>query len=177
MNQKQIGIILIVIGILVASSVFYMKYNEDVYINKIIVEQGGSCYLPDGTCLHEERSIFPYVIGWIISAAIIMLGIYLVLFDKTQKLMVEQNEKISTALKDATKKDEFTAFISAFPEDEQKLLKAIKEQDGITQATLRYRTGISKTSVSLILKSLEARGFISRKISGKTNQVFLRKKF
>lgn len=177
MNQKQIGIILIVIGILLASSVFYIKYKEDAYTNKIIIEQGGSCYLPDGTCLHEERALFPYILGWIISAAVIMLGVYLILFDKTQKLMVEQHEKISTALKDATEKDEFTAFLTAFSEDEQKLLKTIKEQDGITQATLRYRTGISKTSVSLMLKSLEERGFISRKISGKTNQVFLRKKF
>lgn len=95
--------------------------------------------------------------------------------------MVEQNIRITRALKEAKReerqKDEFTAFLAGFKDEEQTILKAVREQDGITQSTLRFRTGMSKAVLSQFLSSLENRGFISRKPSGKTKQVFLRKKF
>ncbi len=179
MNQKQIGTILLIIGILLGSLVYVIKYNEDQVINKIIAEQD-SCFLEDGTCLHESRNFTFYVFGWIISAALIILGVYL-MFDKTQQVLADHQVKVSSALKEAKEmekeKDEFKAFLSGFDENEQKVIKAIHEQDGIQQSTLRFRVGMSKASLSLMLKSLEDRDIISRKTSGKTNEVYLRKKF
>ena len=180
MNQKQIGIIVLIIGILLAGLVFMIKHNEDALINQIIMEKN-SCYLDDGTCLHDDRDFTFYIIGWVISAALVTLGIYLLVFDHTQKVLAEHQVKVSSALRDASKKEakqsKFQAFLEGFKEDEQKVIKAIDEQDGIQQSTLRYRTGMSKTSLSLLLKSLEAREIIARKPDGKTHKVFLKKKF
>jgi uncharacterized membrane protein len=179
MNQKQIGIILIVIGILMSIFVFYVKVENEQHI-ALLVSETGTCFLKDGTCMHNQGQIL-YILGWVLSASIIILGIYLIFFDKTQKVLAEHQVKVSRALEEAKKqdkeKDEFKAFLSGFNEDEQKILLAIREQEGIQQSTLRFKIGMSKTSLSLLLKSLEDRGIISRKESGKTNQVFLKKKF
>lgn len=177
MNQKQIGSILIILGLLISISVFVARYKEDVLIDKIVMEMGGSCFLDDGTCLHNDRDLTFYVLSWVFSGSLIVMGIYLYLFDKTQEKLAEHQVKVSGALKEAKKKDEFAAFLAGFSLDEQKILKAIKDQEGIKQSTLRYKIGMSKTSLSLILKSLEKREIVSKNPSGKTNQVFLRKFF
>jgi hypothetical protein len=181
MNQKQIGTIIIIVGVLLGIFVYYSKIREDKNIDQVITAQGGSCYLPDGTCLHQDRDYTIYIIGGILSGALILLGLYLLIFDRTQAILAKQHIEVSRALKDAKKqekeKDEFSAFLSGFNEDEQKILKAVKEQEGIQQSTLRFRTGMSKASLSLMLKSLEERKIVVRKESGKTNKVYLRKKF
>lgn len=179
MNQKQIGVIIIIIGILLVVFTILIKDKNDAQV-KLIVQQTGSCYEPDGTCLHEEAKN-QYLFGGVLSAALIILGAYLIFFDKTQKVLAEHQVKVSNALREFKKqegdKERFHAFLAGFSSEQQDVLKAIKEQDGIQQSTLRYRTGISKSSLSLMLAELEQKGIISRKQSGKTNQVFLVKKF
>ena len=180
MNQKQIGIIIIIIGIVLAGVVLLLKNREDGLIYQYIDEKC-TCYLTDGSCLHEDRNYVPYIIGWAISASMFLLGLYLAFVDKSNDLLAEQNIKVLEALRDAKKqekeKDEFKAYLSGFSDEEQLIIKAIKEQEGIKQSTLRFRTGLSKTSLSLMLKNLEQRDIITKKPIGKTNQVFLKKKF
>jgi uncharacterized membrane protein len=118
-----------------------------------------------------------YVFGGALAFGLVLLGIYLMVFDRTQKVLFEQHERVSSALLEAKKDERFHAFLSGFNADEQKVLGAVREQDGILQSTLRYRTGMSKAGLSLLLKSLEEREIISRKESGRTNKVYLRKRF
>jgi len=175
MNQKHIGIILIIVSLAMAVLVGIIQIREEAYIQEIMETQG-SCFLEDGTCLHA-RSLPLYVFAWAITGAIFLFGLYLAFFDKTQEYITEHQIKVSSALESASKKDEFKAYLSGFTEEEQKILSAVREQEGIKQSTLRYRTSMSKTSLSLLLKSLEARDIVSRKDSGKTKEVYLVKKF
>jgi len=174
MNQKQIGIILIIVGILMTLFVYTAREREDNNIKLIMQNSANnSCFLEDGTCLHKQNT-HAFLLGGVLSISLILFGIYLSFVDKTQKVLAEHQVKVSSALKEAKKDDKFNAFLSGFNEDSQKVLKAIKEQDGIKQSTLRFRTGISKSSLSLVLKELENKKIISRKKSGKTNEVYLR---
>ena len=177
MNQKQIGIMLIIIGVIIAGFTFIAKIREDKQIETIITLQGGSCYLPDGTCLHEDRDYTLYIIGFVVSAAILVLGIYLIFFNRTEKMIEKQATELKKELSESKKIKEFDAFLSGFTDDEKKVVEAVHNQEGILQSTLRYKTGMSKTGLSLLLKSLEERGIITRTEEGKSNKVFLKKKF
>ncbi len=181
MNNKYLGASLIILGLLLFAFVLLAKQKEDFYINSMIEVQGGSCFLEDGTCLHADRDYTAYIVGFGVSIALMVFGIYLFLFDKSQDLILKQNKEVSSALLEAKRleksKSDFDAFLSAFSSDEQKVLKAVKDQEGITQSTLRFRTGLSKASLSLLLKDMESKNIISRTQKGKTNQVFLIKKF
>jgi len=62
MNQKHIGIIVLIIGIILATFVGLIKAQEDNYIEDVIMETG-SCFLSDGTCLHRDRNLTLYILA------------------------------------------------------------------------------------------------------------------
>ncbi|MBU2639893.1 MAG: MarR family transcriptional regulator [Nanoarchaeota archaeon] len=170
MDNKKLGIILIVIGLMLAVTIQMIKVKEDNITNKVISEKG-SCFLEDGTCLHEDRSLMFYVSGWIISAVIISLSIYLIFFEKSQKAIISTLEKQKQV---QNEEEKFSILLKGLNEEEKKVLKAVKEQDGITQQTLRFRTGLHKSKLSIVLDGLEKKDLIARKLKGKTKEIFLR---
>lgn len=179
MNQKQIGIVLIIFAVMLVIILFLFKSQLDFSSHQAMAENG-TCFTEDGVCLHQRATVY-LAVGFSLSAIIFILGIYLIFFDSTQKKLAEQQLTVAKALKLAgarvSEKTKFDSFLAGFTDDEQNVLKAIHSQDGIKQSTLRFKTGISKTSLSLILKDLEKRDFVSRKPSGKAKEVYLRKKF
>lgn len=195
MHQRAIGIVLVVIAIVVAGGTYYAKQNAEKTIG-VVVEATGSCFLDDGTCLHDQETTYT-TLGFAIAAILAIVGLYLVFFDKTkQKFEAHERKLEATAQKvesvgarvetvghavskveAAAEKDAFDAYLAAFEPQEQLILKAIREQDGILQSTLRYRVGMGKASLSLKLATFEKKGIISRKAKGKSNQIFLRKRF
>lgn len=177
MNQKQVGAIVLSFAVLLGVILLFVNLQQNMYINELVNARGGECILDDGTCLHADRNGVVFYGGGVLAIALLTLGLYLIFFDKTQKLLMQQHTEVASALQDAKERDEFKAFLSGFSEEEKKVLEQVKEQEGITQSTLRYKTGMSKTSLSLLLKKLEEKGIISRKESGKTNEVYLVKKF
>ncbi len=172
MDNKKLGIILLSIGIIILVLTTGLKLRQDSLISEIVRSQG-SCFLEDGTCLHEEKGIMPYVLFWIISAFLISLGTYLLFFEKSQKAIVSTLERQK---QETDSEERFKLICKALDDDEKKVLKAIKEQEGITQQTLRFRTGLHKSKLSIILKMLEKKELVARKKKGKTMQVFLKMK-
>ena len=179
MNQKTIGMIIVIFSIMLAIFVAMAKDTQDKQIDMFIMDEG-TCFLEDGTCLHEDNKSTIYLTGWILAGIMLSFGIYLLAFDDS-KLILEKQEKISSQLvevkQEEKKKDEFKAFLSAFNDDKKTLLKLIHENERITQSTLRFKSSMSKAHVSGLLKELVKDNHVSRKPKGKTYELFLVKKF
>ena len=177
MNHKHIGIILILLAIALAAVTGMWKQKEDFYIEHLIEIHGGECMLSDGTCLHGDRSYTYLIAGFVIAGALLLLGIYLFSIDLSNRKITDNQAKISQALAIAKiaekEKDEWGAFLKGFSEDERKILTIVKNQEGIKQSTLRYKTGFSKTKLSQSLYSLEKKEAIRRREKGKSKEVYL----
>ena len=99
------------------------------------------------------------------------LGIYILLFNKSEERILRRLEEE----KDRKIGDEkFNIILMALDPYEKKVMKAVKEHDGITQSTLRLRLDLSKAKLSYVLQELEKRNLIKRIKKGKTLQIFLR---
>jgi hypothetical protein len=170
MDNNKIGYIIIVISLLLIFSTFVIKSKEDAIINKVIHDKG-SCFLDDGTCLHQDRDMTIYIVVWIFSATLLALGLYLVIFEKSQKEIIsilERQKQIQT------EREKFEILMKGLSIDERKVIRAIKGQDGITQQTLRLRADMHKSKLSIVLDGLEKKDLIQREAKGKTKQVFLK---
>mgnify|MGYP001586043504 CR=1 FL=1 len=102
------------------------------------------------------------------------LGIYLLFFSTSEEAILkrledEKNMKIE--------ENKFDIVLKAMDDNEKKVLKAIKEQEGITQSTLKYRTDLSKAKVSQILTDFEKKHLVKREAKGKTYAVYLVENF
>jgi hypothetical protein len=168
MDNKILGGVMILLAVLVG----LLVYSFDVHIND---QASASCSCTEiqngGVCPHQTSSMWPIHLGIAIIGVIGALGIYLVVFDKSQKKIVSF---ISEQKEEQTSEEKFSILLKALSADEQKIVRAVKEQDGITQQTLRIRTDMHKSKLSILLDGLEKKGLIKRVPKGKTNKVHLR---
>ena len=161
--SKKFGAILIVVGILLGLSAISERVKEINYINLITQQNNGSCFLEDGTCLHNSQNLVPVYFGGTVSLSMILGGIYLLLKENRSK----QDEKIEQK---AEQKRNIL-----LNEDEKLFIEKIKESQGaIFQSELVEKTGFTKVKVTRILDKLEGKGIIERKRRGMTNVVILK---
>lgn len=120
---------------------------------------------------------------------IFALGFYLLFFNRSEKEILAnsgllqknaamQNENSDGIALNSNENaenniDKFGLLLRPLDESQKKILISIKEQQGITQSTLRFRANLSKAKVSQILTDFERKNLIERKSKGKTYQVFL----
>jgi len=178
-KNKILGIILILIALIFLSSIIIFKMQISKLITVLQLESGGEC-IKDGVCIHEQSNL-PVYIGVGIVFLTLSLGLYLIFFEKSQEYIEKtQKELISTLHETKKKQDEdekFNFLLKALNEDEKKIIKSVKEQDGIEQSTLRIRTDLSKAKLSVVLSELEKKNLIKKVPIGKKNRIYIKTPF
>jgi len=168
MDNKQLGIILIIACLGFGFLIF-------MFNNALNVQAEASCSCTEmqegGFCPMDGNTPWQTYTGIILVSAIAALGIYLIFFEKSQKAIVSTLEKQKHI---QSQEEKFNILLKGLNTDERKVIKAVKEQDGITQQTLRLRTDLHKSKLSIILDGLEKKGLIKKVPKGKTKQVFLK---
>lgn len=177
MEHRKLGFVIIGFTILLAVvlAVYRVELEKSI-LSKVISKEGSQCLHEGNICPYEELDNLTFPTYTAIAVLVLMFGVgsYFSFFDSSQKEM----EQLTTQLKEEERQEikKETAF-SMLSEEEQKIIQAIAEQDGISQATLKYRVGMSKTKLSLMLKELEERGMVHKEEDGKTNRIYLKKGF
>ena len=177
-DNKKIGFGLIVLGLMFAVILIIFKIQIDNLTNSLMIFSGGSCFLENGECVHEQK-ILPLILGTILVIISLGFGLYLILFSKTTKSFENTQKDILDTIKSAKhvelKEDRFKILLEGLDENEKKIIMAVKEQDGISQSTLKIRTDLSKSKLSMTLSQLESKSLISKVKKGKINNIFLKK--
>jgi uncharacterized membrane protein len=166
MDNKQLGVVLIVICAVLGTVIFSF--------NSIISQQNEAacaCAATGSTCPMEEKSPWQTYTGIVMISAVAALGVYLIFFEKSQKEIVSTLKKQKHM---QIEEEKFDILLKGLDKEEKKVIKAVKEQDGITQQTLRLRTDLHKSKLSIVLDNLEKKDLIKRITKGKTKQVHLK---
>jgi len=102
---------------------------------------------------------------------IFALGFYLLFFSKGEEAIFKklEGDKIVDL-----KKDKFEMLLRSMDDNEKNILRSIKNQEGITQTTLKFRVNLSKAKVSEVVTKFEKNNLITRNTKGKTYEIFLR---
>lgn len=163
MENKKLAIIFIVFSVVFLG--FLIMFNSS-----LSSDYNDSCVMDSDCQIIQQKISFAHV-GFGIFGFMLGLGFYILLFNKSEerilkRLEEEKDKKISY--------EKFDIILKALDDYEVKVLKAVKEQDGITQNTLRLRTNISKAKLSYVLQELEKRNLIKRIQKGKTLSIWLR---
>ena len=131
------------------------------------------CY-PTNECARVESLIGLSHVAVGLISFIAALGIYLLFFSTSEEAILKRLEE-EKGMK--LEHDKFELILKAMDDNEKKVLKAIKEQEGVTQSTLKFRTDLSKAKVSQILTDFEKKHLIKREQKGKTYAVYLTENF
>ena len=178
-KNRILGLTLLGIALIFLVAVVIFKIQINNLTNSLMEESGGTC-ISEGKCLHEQSDL-PVFIGVAISFVTLALGIYLLIFEKTKERAEKIQSEIVNTLKDTKKKqdynEQFDFLLKALNNDEKNIMKALKEQDGIEQATLRIRTNMSKTKLSVVLSELEGKSLVKKVPEGKKNRIYLKNAF
>ena len=164
METKKLGFVLV--GLTALSSIVIFNYIGNLGIKG----QQYNCN-PTQQCqsISSMLGISHIIVGLL--AFIFALGFYLLFFSKGEQEILKRLEEDKLI---DTRKDQFEMLLKPMDDNEGNILRAIKDQEGITQTTLKFRVNLSKAKVSEVITRFEKNGLISRNPKGKTYEIFLR---
>ena len=167
MENKKLGFVIMSISMLASVLAFGFM--------NVLGRQTASlqCY-PTNECQRFESLLGLSHIAVGLISFIGALGVYLLFFSTSEEAIMKRLEEEKGMKID---QDKFELVLKAMDDNEKKVLKAIKEQEGITQSTLKFRTDLSKAKVSQILTDFEKKHLIKREEKGKTYAVYLTENF
>lgn len=169
MENKKLGFIIIGISILLG----FVMYSYSHQLNQQSTLSGCN---PNKHCQEVQGALGLTNIFTGIIFSLLSLGFYILFFNKnndaTAVLQRIEDEKTKQLLH-----DKFAILLRAFDDNEQRVLQAIQQQQGITQNTLRLKTNISKSKLSVILQDLEKKEIVKRISKGKTYSIYLTETF
>ncbi len=163
MQNKKLGITIVILSLVAGILVFNLIRVLGRETNNL------QCY-PTNECqrMSSLLGLTHVAIGLI--SFILALGFYLLFFSTSEEAILkrleeEKNMKIG--------EDRFGLILKAMDDHERMVMKVIKEQEGVSQSTLRYKANLSKAKISQILTSFEKKHLIKREARGKTYSVYL----
>lgn len=166
MDSKKIGITLMLMALVLFGMVYVFLDNASQ------VSTQNNCN-PSKECQKAASIISWSHLAFGIIFSILSLGFYMLFFNND----VHVFERLEKESRDKALSEKFSIALSMLDPIEQKVLTAIKDQDGITQSTLRIRTDLSKAKLSMVLTDFEKRDIVRRVPKGKTLAVYLKDQY
>lgn len=166
MNNKKVGVLILILTLFLLG-VFVLVIQS---LNREIKAQG--CFEKAG-CRSIETSLSVIHFAFGAFGFLFALAFYLLVFSKGEEAIVERLEKDTERKLDEEK---YAILSKGLDEFENKVLKVVREEEGITQNTIRLRVDMSKAKLSQVLQDLERKNLIKRVQKDKTFQIFLKEK-
>ena len=167
MENKKLGFVILSISIVASILAFSFMGVLGKQTNAL------QCY-PTNECQRVESLMGLSHIAVGLISFISALGIYLLFFSTSEEAILKRLEQEKNM---KIEESRFDLMLKAMDENEIKVLKAIKEQEGITQSTLKFRADLSKAKISQILTDFEKKHLVKRELKGKTYAVYLTENF
>ena len=167
MENKKLGFVILSISIV--ASIITFGFTSVLGKQTAALQ----CY-PTNECQRVESLLGLSHIAVGLISFIAALGIYLLFFSTSEEAILKRLEEEKNI---KVGQNKFELLLKAMDENEIKVLKAIREQEGITQSTLKFRADLSKAKVSQILTDFEKKHLIKRESKGKTYSVYLTENF
>jgi hypothetical protein len=167
MDNKKLGMVVLVISIILLGVFIVLIQSLNTSAKAL------GCF-PHTGCQKIETSLSVVHFAFGIFGFLFALGVYLIFFTTGEMAIVNRLEKDTSRKLDEEK---FSILLKGLDSFEKNVLTVVREQEGITQNTLRLRVDMSKAKLSQVLSTLENKDLIVRKSSGKTNAVYLKEKY
>ena len=166
MNNKKVGAVIAVVTLvlLLIFMLIIRSLNQEI--------QALGCFQKPG-CQTIETSLGVIHFAFGAFGFLFALAFYLLVFSKGDEAIVQRLENDSLR---NLEKEKLSILLKGLDEFEKEVITAVREQEGITQNTLRLRVDMSKAKLSQVLGNLEKKGLIKREKERKTFAVYLREK-